>query len=83
MFVQEKKNRKLGCVAALRPAGLEEPTLAFYAIHNPYAHESARIDPRAFGDSWQLAFNGDKGQFVGADDPAGAWATIRGVAHEQ
>lgn len=81
-FVQEKKNRKLGCVAALRPAGLEEPTLAFYAIHNPYAHESAKIDPLAFGDSWQMVFNGDQGQFVGTDDPTGAWAKIRGVVRE-
>ena len=77
MFVQHRKNRGLGCVAALRPGGADEPTLAFYAIHNPYAQEGVRLAAADLPRAWQLVFESEWGRFVGEDDPAGAWQKTR------
>ncbi len=77
MFVHADKNRGLGCVGALRPAGLDDPTLAFYAIHNPSARQGAILDAADLGVVWQFVVNASgEGRFVGEDDPDEAWRRV-------
>ncbi len=71
MFVQPKKNRKLGAVSALIPGGADEPALAFYTVHNPFANPSARLPSESLGSGKQLAFDERlNGRWLGQDDPA-------------
>jgi len=43
MFVQVKKNRRLGGVFGLELSGRQLPRPLAYAIHNPFAHDSTRL----------------------------------------
>ena len=54
MFAHAGKHRRLGCVAGLKVGGLDTPGLGFYAIHNPFAAESARLTPQDFDDARQF-----------------------------
>jgi hypothetical protein len=65
MVVHRKKHRRLGCVAALCPGGLDVATCGFYAIHNPWAHDEVRLAREDFGDSLQFTVD---------DDGRGRWA---------
>lgn len=77
MFVQVKKHRGLGAAAGLVVGGLDLPGLRFYAIHNPFAHLSARIPPDDFRDIDQFVVDENwMGRIIDGIHPHEAWARI-------
>jgi hypothetical protein len=51
MFVQPEKHRSLGTLAVLPLHGMDDPSVGFYAIHNPFSDGPSRI-PR---EDWKGA----------------------------
>jgi hypothetical protein len=55
MTIHRKKHRRIGCVAALCPGGMDVPSFGFYAIHNPWAYDQVRLARDDFDDALQFA----------------------------
>lgn len=77
MTVHASKHRRIGCVAALRPGGMDVPGFGFYAIHNPYAHEEVKLLPQDFGSALQFVVDAQgRGAWVGEPHPD-VWVAMR------
>lgn len=77
MLVGHTKRRRLGAVAGLSLRGLCEPTLEFYAIHNPFAHSACRLPSSDFGDHLQFPWTEGVGNEIGVLRPHEAWQKLR------
>jgi len=76
-LVHSTKHRRIGCVAALRPGGMDVPSFGFYAIHNPYAYENARIAQKDLGEAFQFAVDEQgRGAWTGELHPK-VWAAMQ------
>lgn len=79
MFTHGTKHRRLGAVA-----GLDRGHLAFYAIHNPYAHKEVRTNPDDFPSATQFIVDDNgRGEIVKGISRDEAWERFsRGVGSE-
>lgn len=76
MLVGHTKRRSLGVAAGLVVRGAFSPNPHFYAIHNPFATESARLTPDVFGTQHQFRWEDSAGAEVGTLDTDDAWARL-------
>lgn len=57
MFVQKAKHRRMGAAVGLDIRGFGSPQPRLYVIHNPFAHDFARLNPSDFPGQAQLYFH--------------------------
>lgn len=82
MFVQTSKHRLMGAAVGLDIGGFDVPEPRVYVIHNPFAYEHTRINPRDFPGQAQFYVRDSEACFVPPMPLEDVWAKVAMLAQE-